>query len=323
MSVERSTVIGKYVIDILVKNARYIEIIKYTEINQLLEKRASDQILSTTYMETDRELKPVFVIQHAEDSAGDGNELVHLNNSAHEFKNLQLEAQYKDELLAHLAHELRNPISSINAAAEILSIAKPDPARLQKMTSVIQRQINLLVGLIDDLSDISHFARGLVGNDMRLLDVKHLVTEALEQNDSIIRARNHSINVESPVDDLYIIGDHKRMLQVLKNLLCNAAKYTPQGGNIWVKLSSANDQVIINVIDDGSGIAPELLPKIFDLFGPASQNFGHLNHGLGIGLAVVKNIVEKHGGSVAAFSAEGVKGSRFEIRIPSAAVKSK
>ena len=109
------------------------------------------------------------------------------------------------------------------------------------------------------------------------------------------------------------------MLQVLKNLLSNAAKYTPQGGNIWIKLGAEKDQVVINVIDDGSGIAPDLLPKIFDLFGRASQSSDHLNHGLGIGLAVVKNIVEMHGGVVRAYSNQGIKGSRFEIRLPGAA----
>ena len=239
-----------------------------------------------------------------------------MNNSSQELKKLELAARYKDEFLAHLAHELRNPVSSINAAAEILSIAKPDPARLQKMTDVIKRQINLLVGLIDNLSDVSHFEQGLGGSDMRLLDIKQLVSEALEENSAIINARNHTLNVESSLDELYITGDHKRILQVLKNLLCNAAKYTPQGGNILVKLGAEGDQIVINVIDDGNGISPDLLPKIFDLFGPASQATDHLNHGLGIGLAVVKNIVEKHNGSVAAFSTVGVKGSRFEIRFP-------
>ena len=301
--------------------------IDYAEITELPGKvRDHEDVLSTIFLDVERKIKPEFMIQQSDKQLGQQTgkstyveeEAVNEISPEQEVKNLQLAAQYKDEFLSHLSHELRNPVSSINAAAEILSIAQPDPARLQKMTEVIKRQVNLLVGLIDDLSDVSHFAKGLVGSDMRLLDVKQLVAEALEQNNAIIRARNHTINVESSLDDLYIIADHKRMLQVLKNLLSNAAKYTPQGGNILVKLGSENNHIIINVIDDGNGIAPDVLPKIFDLFGRCSQSFDHLNHGLGIGLAVVKNIVEQHRGSVSAFSNPGVKGSRFEIRMPAA-----
>ncbi len=317
---ENSSIIGKYVVDILIENSGYIELIDYTEITDLLEKaRDNEEVLSNIFLDGERKIKPVFVIQQSGESVNVEDESESAMSSAQEIKNLQLAAQYKDEFLSHLSHELRNPVSSINAAAEILSIAQPDPARLQKMTDVIKRQINLLVGLIDDLSDVSHFAKGLVSSDMRLLDVKQLVAEALEQNNTIIRARNHTINFESVLDNLYIVADHKRMLQVLKNLLCNAAKYTPQGGNILVKLASEKEQVIINVIDDGNGIAPDVLPKIFELFGRGSQSFDHLNQGLGIGLAVVKNIVEQHQGSVSAFSNVGVKGSRFEVRLPAAA----
>jgi signal transduction histidine kinase len=321
VSVERATIIGKYVIDILVENSGYMELINYTDIKDLLEKsRENEQRFNTTFMEGERKIKPVFVIQHTEEEAGVTGELLHMNNFSKELKEQELAAQYKDEFLARIAHELRNPVSSINAAAEILSLAQPDPARLQKMTEVIKRQINLLVGLIDDLSDVSHFAKGLTGSDMRLLDIKQVVMEAIEETSTIVKARNHTLKVESLSDDLYIIGDHKRVLQVFKNVLSNAAKYTPHGGNIWVKLAAERDQVTVNVIDDGNGIAPDLLPKIFDLFGPASQATDHINHGLGIGLAVVKNIVEKHGGSVAAFSTGGIKGSRFEIRFPAAAL---
>jgi|GEM_PF-2112469 len=320
VSVKKSTIVGKYIIDILVENSAYMELINYTDIKDLLEKsRENEQRLSTTFMEGERKIKPVFVIQQSEEDAAAGD-LVTMNNSSQEHKKLELAAQYKDEFLARLSHELRNPVSSINAAAEILSLAQPDPVRLQKMTEVIKRQINLLVGLIDDLSDVSHFAQGLAGTDMRLLDLKQLVGEAVEENNTIIKARNHTLMVEWSQDDLYIIGDHKRVLQVLKNLLSNAAKYTPHGGNILVKLAAERDEITVNVIDDGNGVAPDLLPKIFDLFGPASQATDHLNHGLGIGLAVVKNIVEKHNGSVKAFSNEGIKGSRFEIRFPAAAL---
>jgi len=321
VSVSRQSIIGKYVIDILIENSGYIELTHYSDMKELLEKASESHSESnTTFIESERKVKPVFVIQQLEELPSIGvKDLAQSNESHEEVKNLQLTAQYKDEFLAHLSHELRNPVSSISAAAEILSLAKPDPVRLQKMTEVIKRQINLLIGLIDDLSDVSHYARGLVVNDMRLLEIKQVVGEALEQNSAVVQARNQTTHIEAPLDDLYILGDHKRMLQVLKNLLSNAAKYTPQGGNIWIKLGAEKDQVVINVIDDGSGIAPDLLPKIFDLFGRASQSSDHLNHGLGIGLAVVKNIVEMHGGVVRAYSNQGIKGSRFEIRLPGAA----
>lgn len=328
----RPTIIGRYINDILAENSGCLKLINHTEIQHLLDQANHNQAnynkVSTTFMEKEFDVNPIFVIQQTHDTliqVEAPNKIAHPTAQAtHEatdhVENLQLAAQHKDKFLSHISHELRNPVSSINAAAEILSLAKPDPARLQKMTDVIKRQVNLLVDLIDNLSDVSHFATGLVANDLRLLDMKQIVSEAIEHNNSIINARNHTLKLEAPLDDLYILGDHKRMLQVVKNLVCNAAKYTPPGGNILIKLELEKGHVVVNVIDDGNGIAPDLLPKIFDLFGPASQAVDHLNHGLGIGLAVAKSIVETHGGTVHAFSTEGVKGSRFEVRLPSAAL---
>lgn len=238
-----------------------------------------------------------------------------ISEPAIEIEKCRVAAAHKDEFLALLAHELRNPLSSINAATEILTMGHPDPARLQKMTSVMKRQINLLAGLIDNLSDVSHLSKGL-SNDMLVIDVKHVLTEAIEQNSQFIDSRSHRLTLDAPADDIRITGDHKRILQAFTNLLTNAAKYTPNGGNIGVSLSLDGEQVVVAVIDDGVGISPQLLPNIFDLFAQGAQSADHSQRGLGIGLAVVKSIIEAHGGTVSACSNGHAKGSRFEIRLP-------
>jgi len=238
-----------------------------------------------------------------------------LAEPASEIEKYRMAAAHKDEFLSLLAHELRNPLSSINAAAEILTMGQPDPARLQKMTSVIKRQITLLASLTDNLSDVSHLSKGLL-DDLLVLDIKHVIAEAIEQHSAFIDSKNHKLTLNVPSEEIKISGDHKRIAQALGNVLTNAAKYTPNGGNIGVDVSLAGEQVVIDVTDDGIGISSQLLPNIFDLFAQGKKDSDHSQRGLGIGLAVVKSIVEAHGGSISACSNGNAKGSRFEIRLP-------
>lgn len=231
-------------------------------------------------------------------------------------ENLRNADRQKDEFLAMLAHELRNPLAPISAAAEILSLAPPDETLLRRTADIIKRQITHLVGLVDDLLDVSRVTTGLITTEMASVNLKEVIGEAIEQCSPAINARQHKINLEVPTEDVLIRGDHKRMVQVFTNILINAAKFTPNGGNITTNLTVTEDLATINIIDDGNGIAPDLLPRIFDLFAQGKRTVDRAQGGLGIGLALVKSLVEIHGGTVKAFSTPGTKGSRFEIQLP-------
>lgn len=231
-------------------------------------------------------------------------------------ENLRYVDKQKDEFLAMLAHELRNPLAPISAAAQILTLTQPDQMQLQRTAEIIQRQVGHLVGIVDDLLDVSRVTSGLITVDKGVVDIKNVISESIEQSNPLIQAGHHRISIEMPPEEIRIHGDHKRMVQALTNLLINAAKYTPRGGSITVKLAASDDLVVLNVVDDGSGISPELLPRVFDLFTQGKRTVDRSQGGLGIGLALVKSLVEIHGGTVRAFSSPSAKGSRFEIRVP-------
>jgi len=178
------------------------------------------------------------------------------------------------------------------------------------------RQIGHLTGLVDDLLDVSRVTRGLISTEMVVIDIKQVIADAIEQSAPLIKSRQHQISTDLASEEIRILGDHKRMVQVLTNLLTNAAKYTPVNGNIIVHLSTEDDSVLVAVSDDGIGITPELLPRVFELFTQAERTIDRSQGGLGIGLALVKSLVELHGGNVRAISHPTAKGSRFEIRLP-------
>ena len=231
-------------------------------------------------------------------------------------ENLRNADRQKDEFLAMLAHELRNPLAPISAAAEILTLTSVDQTLLRRTAEIIKRQITHLVGLVDDLLDVSRVTTGLITTDMATVNVKEVIGEAIEQCNPAINSRQHSISLEAPAEDILISGDHKRMVQVFTNILVNAAKFTPNGGTITASINVTEELAIINIVDNGKGIAPDLLPRIFDLFAQGKRTVDRAQGGLGIGLALVKSLVEIHGGTVKAFSTPDVKGSRFEIQLP-------
>jgi signal transduction histidine kinase len=224
--------------------------------------------------------------------------------------------QRKDEFLAMLAHELRNPLAPIRAASDLLRIPTLDRDKVRQTSEIISRQVSHMTGLIDDLLDLSRVSRGLVNLDQTLLDARQIVSGAVEQVRPLVDARRHRLTIQTPHDTAFLHGDQKRLVQIVANMLNNAAKYTPEGGDISLAMDIDDGSVRYSVSDNGIGIAPRMLEHVFDMFAQAERSSDRAQGGLGIGLALVKNLVTLHGGKVAAFS-EGVgKGSRFTVSLP-------
>jgi PAS domain S-box-containing protein len=222
----------------------------------------------------------------------------------------------KDEFLAMLAHELRNPLAPIRSAAEVLRLAKLDESRVQQTSEVIARQVAHMTSLVDDLLDVSRVTRGLVHLEKSPLDVRHIVTEAVEQVHPLIRARRHHLLMHLSPFAMTVLGDRNRLVQVVANLLNNAAKFTPEGGHITVKTEVQDGEVLLSVADDGIGMEPELANRAFELFAQAERTPDRSSGGLGLGLALVKSLVELQGGTVTC-SSEGLgKGSTFTVCLP-------
>ncbi|QJE02122.1 PAS domain-containing protein [Massilia forsythiae] len=226
--------------------------------------------------------------------------------------------QRKDEFLAMLAHELRNPLAPITAAADFLTIGTPDEARVRQVTAIIARQASHMSGLIDDLLDVSRVTRGHITLHRAPVALAGVVAEAVEQVRPLIAAKGHQLTLELPPQDAAVLGDRKRLVQIFANVLGNAAKYTPAGGRLAVEMrvDEGGDGITVDVLDDGIGMAPELVKRAFDLFSQGERSIDRSQGGLGIGLALVRSLVELHGGRVEAHSAGPGQGSRFAIRLP-------
>ena len=222
----------------------------------------------------------------------------------------------KDEFLAMLAHELRNPLAPIAAAAELLDLGTLEPWRLAQVSDIIARQVRHMTGLINDLLDVSRVTRGLVRLENRVLDARSIAADAVEQVMPLTNARQQQLIVRVPAEPACVIGDPKRLVQVLTNLLNNAAKFTPAGGRIDLDLAAEGDRLKIAVTDDGVGLAPELTGHAFELFAQGERDLDRSQGGLGIGLALVRSLVELHGGTVEAHSDGIGKGSCFTVWLP-------
>jgi signal transduction histidine kinase/ActR/RegA family two-component response regulator len=221
----------------------------------------------------------------------------------------------KDEFLAMLAHELRNPLAPISSAADLLRLAGPQSELVRQTGEIITRQVRHMTGLVDDLLDVSRVTRGLVSLQKETLDINGVVADAIEQARSLIQSRQQQLALHLPAEAALVEGDRTRLVQVFANILNNAAKYTPDHGHIDVRLDVLQEHVEFSVSDDGVGMSAELLPHVFDLFTQAERSPARSQGGLGLGLALVKSLVELHGGSVSARS-EGVgHGSQFVVRL--------
>jgi PAS domain S-box-containing protein len=242
-----------------------------------------------------------------------------ISDRKHAEEQLRLEAHRKDEFLAMLAHELRNPLAPIGAAADLLVMGGLDPARVRRTSAIITRQVGHMSSLIDDLLDVSRVTRGLVALERAPVDLKAAVADAVEQVRPLIEARRHRLEVHMAPDHTMVEGDRKRLVQVLANLINNAAKYTPEGGRIVVDMDvEASDpgRVTLCVTDNGIGMTPAVRAGAFELFTQAQRTPDRAQGGLGIGLALVKSLVELHGGSVEAWSDGPGQGSHFTVSLP-------
>jgi PAS domain S-box-containing protein len=229
---------------------------------------------------------------------------------------LEEASRNKDEFLAMLAHELRNPLAPISAAAQILAMGRADAALTQKAGAIIDRQARHMNRLLDDLLDVARVTQGLVALNMTRLDLKRVVAEAIEQARPMIEDCRHRFTVQLDPAQAFVKGDDKRLVQVLANLLNNAAKYTPRGGNVALCVVCDGALARITVSDDGIGMAPETLGKAFELFSQAARSSDRATGGLGLGLALVKSLVERHHGAVSGQSAGKGQGSEFVVTLP-------
>lgn len=223
----------------------------------------------------------------------------------------------KDEFLATLAHELRNPLSPMRTAVEILRGHGSDPEAAGQALSVLDRQLNLMVRLVDDLLDISRITRGKIDLVRSPVDLDNLLQRAIESTRPIFRENEHKLTYQRPIgESLSVDGDPIRLEQIFANLLNNAAKFTPSGGVVTVEISCDAHQAAVRIRDTGIGIASDVLPRVFDPFVQGERRIDRARGGLGIGLSLVKRLVELHGGEVEAFSAGPGQGSEFVVRLP-------
>jgi signal transduction histidine kinase len=224
--------------------------------------------------------------------------------------------RHKDEFLATLAHELRNPLAAILSAVQLMR-AKSQPDRQASFSQdVIERQVRQLTRLVDDLLDVSRITTGKIRLTSEPLAVSTLLAHAVETVEALMREREHVLAVDVTDNTLMVRGDRVRLTQAIANVLDNAAKYTNKGGQITLTALQRDMQVEICVEDNGIGIAPDALPRVFELFAQADREAEHFRSGLGIGLALVRRLLEMHGGSIEAHSEGKGRGSRFVIRLP-------
>jgi PAS domain S-box-containing protein len=227
------------------------------------------------------------------------------------------DARHKDEFLAMLAHELRNPLAPISAAAQLLaSINRPDVSRVRQISAILTRQTAHMTHLIDDLLDVSRVTRGQVRLNLTALDINHIVLDAIEQVRPLLDARSHRFVLTLAAESGWVSGDRKRLVQVLTNLLGNAAKYTPDGGQIDLLIGLDQECVKLSVQDNGIGMSEPLMARMFELFSQGERTSERAEGGLGIGLALVKGLIALHGGSVSASSDGHRAGSRFCVSLP-------
>ena len=224
--------------------------------------------------------------------------------------------QRKDEFLAMLAHELRNPLAPIVSAATMLSSFNLDPSMVQRASEIVARQAGHMTSLIDDLLDVSRVTRGKVELELRELDFKDVIADAIEQVRPLIEKHRHRLTLDLPPARAIVVGDRKRLVQVMTNLLSNAAKYTLEGGRIEVVLSINGDALAVEIRDDGIGMSPDLIASAFDLFAQGARGLDRSQGGLGIGLALVRSLLKLHGGTVEASSEGPGRGSAFKVGLP-------
>jgi PAS domain S-box-containing protein len=222
----------------------------------------------------------------------------------------------KDQFLAMLAHELRNPLAPISNALELLQLVGNDSHQVAELRDMMERQVQHMIRLIDDLLDLSRVTRGKIALRKQRVDLTTLVNGAVESIEPFIERCGHKLTVTTASEPIVVEADVARLVQVFGNILHNAAKYTGQGGQIDVRIERAGEQATVSIRDNGPGIPPSMLNKIFDMFTQVDQTLDRAHGGLGIGLTLVKTLVDLHGGSVVARSEGPGQGSEFVVSLP-------
>ncbi|HYC43846.1 MAG TPA: ATP-binding protein [Burkholderiales bacterium] len=244
------------------------------------------------------------------------NVLVDISDRKAAEETLRTTSRYKDEFLATLAHELRNPLAPLRNAVQILNLRVPRSSETTCALEVIERQLRQMTRLIDDLMDVSRITRNRLELQRRAVKLADVVHAALETSQPLIESGGHRFTLQMPGEQITIEADATRLSQAISNLLNNGAKFTPRGGHITLRVERDGDDAILRVRDTGIGIAPEALPRIFEMFAQADQSLERTRSGLGVGLTLVRRLVEMHGGSVQAHSEGRDRGAEFVIRLP-------
>jgi signal transduction histidine kinase/CheY-like chemotaxis protein len=224
--------------------------------------------------------------------------------------------QRKDVFLATLSHELRNPLAPIRTATRVLEGSQVTPADIERSCRIIARQVRQMAALLDDLLDVSRITRGILSLKPEPMALAGVIDAAVETAEPSLRAKRQELRRHGPDGDLILRADPVRLTQVVANLLTNASKYTDPEGEIALRVACDDEDIVITVRDNGVGIRPEMLPRVFDMFWQSDANRDHRDEGLGIGLALVKGFVELHGGRVEAHSAGLNEGSEFSVHLP-------
>jgi PAS domain S-box-containing protein len=232
---------------------------------------------------------------------------------------LRLNDRRKDEFLATLAHELRNPLAPIRSGLQVLRVSPPGGEPAAQTMAMMERQVHHLVRLLDDLMEVSRITQGRVALRKQDFDLAEAVRTAVEASRPLVAAAAHRLELELPEEPLRVHADPVRVAQVLSNLLNNAAKYTPDGGRISLSVRRDGAAAQIRVRDSGIGIAPEMLPRLFEKFAQLPGAAKHSHGGLGIGLSLARTLVELHGGTIQAMSTGEGKGAEFVVSLPALA----
>jgi signal transduction histidine kinase len=222
----------------------------------------------------------------------------------------------KDEFLAMLAHELRNPLAPLRNGLQVMKLDRNNPANVELCIGIMERQVMQMVRLVEDLMDVNRITRGRIELRKERVDLARIIQQAVETSMPAIEAGSHELSLDVPARAMWVDADVARLAQVLSNLLNNASKYTERGGRITLSVRPERDVVEISVRDTGMGIPQKMLSRVFDMFTQLDPSMERAQGGLGIGLTLVKRLVEMHGGTVTAFSDGLGAGSEFIVRLP-------
>jgi len=249
----------------------------------------------------------------------------HYVTSAYErlrlIEQLRCQDRLKDEFLATLAHELRNPLAPIRTGVQLVRMSGHNPALIEKTLPMMERQVDHMVRLVDDLLDVSRISRNKLELRKEQVELATVIQNALETSRPLIEGASHELTVSVPSDPILLEADAVRLAQAFSNLLNNAAKYTPAGGHILLTADTENGEVFVRVLDNGVGIPADKLPRIFEMFVQVDSSMSQSHGGLGIGLSLASRLVQMHGGTISAHSDGVDKGSEFVVQLPAAIVR--